>query len=570
LARLPSRWSHASIAAGILVAALSAADGLAVPPENDAWHERRAEHFTFLGDGSEKSTLATAVYFETVRAAFGVLVPGIALRTAPMDVYVFRDAPALVPYSLLHAGMDTKRPTGYYRSAEYVKLCAVMADQAHESLEAALRAYLGDVAQTTFPTAPPWVQTGLAQIYSGMVVKEVAFEIGRPIPPYILLLRKQRPIPFAELFAMARPMTPGEVVGAPSVFDAESWALMHYLLIGDEELRPKTIRFLKSLSDGAPARAAFDEAFGASAAGRMDVALQAYAAKDALAYYTLPASAIHPPPPGNPSPLPRRDTLYRLGWLLANIDEANAPQAESHFRASLAIDPAYGPSLAGLGWIRSRAKKYDEATPFFEQALASGADDPLTLTLAGRNLLAAYGATRGTFDAPKTLPDGVARARDLLERATSACPKCAESYAALGATYLYDPGDPAPGIVAIETALTLAPPRRPPACARSSNPRSPASSPSLSRTAKSRASTKPSSSRTRATGKGPGRSATRFSRNPSTASCARASKTCKRERKPPLSPGRSRTVLRGGRRATRVTPESVLFAPFPLAARLRS
>ncbi len=158
----------------------------------------------------------------------------------------------------------------------------------------------------------------------------------------------------------------------------------------------------------------------------------------------------------------RRDTLYRLGWLLANIDEANAPQAEAHFRAALAIDPAHGASEAGLGWIRSRAKQYDEAIPFFDRALTDGAVDPVSLTMAGRNLLAQYGAKRGTFEAPKEIPESVSRARALFQRAIAACPKCSEPHAAMGATYLYDSGPPAPGIAELEIALSLAPARSDP------------------------------------------------------------------------------------------------------------
>jgi len=37
---------------------------------------------------------------------------------------------------------------------------------------------------------------------------------------------------------------PPGLIGAPSVFDAESWALMHHLLIGNQDARPKTLAFL--------------------------------------------------------------------------------------------------------------------------------------------------------------------------------------------------------------------------------------------------------------------------------------------------------------------------------------
>jgi tetratricopeptide (TPR) repeat protein len=460
---LPSRVQRAvTTLAALLAIAASAPIARALPPESDRWLERRSQHFTFFGNGGEKPTVAIATYFETLRAAFAALVPSVPLRTAPMDVYVFRDPASLGPYAAVRQGGDPTHPAGYYRSAEYVKLCAITAGDDRVSLEAAVRAYLTDVSATTFPSAPPWVQAGLAELYAGLSAVDGKIEIGRPVPPFVLLLRRNPPIPVSKLFTMTKPTRNDGIIGAPSVFEAESWALMHYLLIGEPELRPKALRFLQALAQGAPARAAFDDAFGATAVGELDAALRTYVARDSMAFFALPTSSIRVTAPGDPVPLSRRDVLYRLGWLLANIDESNASEAETHFRAALAIDPAHGPSLAGLGWIRSRAKKFNEAAPFFAQALAAGADDPMIATMAGRNLLAQYGAERGTFEAPKALSESVAGARALLERAVAACPSCAEAHAALGATYLYDPGDVAPGIAEIDTALTLAPPRADP------------------------------------------------------------------------------------------------------------
>ena len=303
------------------------------------------------------------------------------------------------------------------------------------------------------------MQSGLAQLYGGLKANGEKFDIGRLIPSHVMLLRQGGGVPFQTLFSMVKPAPPPGLIGAPSVFDAESWALMHYLLIGNQDARPKTLAFLAALAENKPARQAFDAAYGPEFAATLDAGLAAYVARESLPYVALPKSALGIQPCGDPAPLSRRDTLYRLGWLLANIDEANVPQAEAHFRAALAIDPAHGASEAGLGWIRSRAKKYDEAIPFFDRALANGADDAVTLTIAGRNLLAQYGAKRGSLEAPTELPESVSSSRALFQRAIAACPKCSEPHAALGATYLYDPAPPGPGIAELELALSLAPAR---------------------------------------------------------------------------------------------------------------
>lgn len=149
----------------------------------------------------------------------------------------------------------------------------------------------------------------------------------------------------------------------------------------------------------------------------------------------------------------------RLGSLLGSLDPDRAGAAEAHLRAALAIDPGCAPALAGIAWLRSRDGKFEEAARLYDDAIAKGDEDPLLPLLAARNLLAGDRASRGAFETSATLPEAVARARALLETYVAAHPSDAEALGTLGATYIPDPGEVAPGIAALESSMRLQTPR---------------------------------------------------------------------------------------------------------------
>lgn len=457
--RFPWHPSRAPCLIAALVALfLSIVDAFALPSAQDRWQELRSSHFTFFGDANSKTLRAFAARFESLFASLAVLMPGVELRSpGPTDVFVFRDLDSMRPYSKVRAEVDTTHPAGYFRFTPYGDALVVAATEEPGDLEIVFRAYLAHVVRSTFPKAPSWIETGMSETFASLTVTPKRVEIGRPIVAHVALLRSAETIPVRELFAMKRRVE-GDLTAAAADFRAESWAVVHYFLVSDDALRPKMVKYLELLARGTPAASAFDQSLGPTT-GDLDVALREYVRRPSLAYLTVPLDKLALKTVGEPRPMERKETLYRLGRLLTSLDDSNRPEAEAHFRAALAIDPAHGPSQAGLAWLLSMAKQFDEAAALFESASAHGGEDALTLLFAARNLLAQAAASRGAFDAPKPVPEGIARARRLLERTLELDGHNLEARVSLGATYVYDPGEVSAGIKALDDALALIPPR---------------------------------------------------------------------------------------------------------------
>lgn len=431
----------------------------ALPPDAVRWHERATPHFRVLSDAPEPASLALAMRLERLRHALTLLTPGMSLRaTRPIDVVLFRDAASFRPYCRLYAASDPSRPAGFYRSAEYRDVIALPVARPEEiPVDVAIAAYLSDLLKSALPRGPGWLREGLAQIYANARVEGDVIEVGRPVGAHLRTLRSEKPIPVADLLTAVRPVGPEpKILGDSSMFQAESWALAAFLLVERGELRAATAEFVRRVSRGEEPGAAW-AATVAIAPSQLDADLLAFARNERFAFYRIPAT----PPSFDASarPIPRPELLARLGWLLASLDPVNTPEAEAHFRAALAERPGFAPALAGIGWLRSRERKYDAAASAFEEALAVAPTDGLVATIAARNLLSRAGSRPAGVEAEAASAVDVARARALLERVLESDPNDAEALASLGATYVAGPGDPSPGIAAIEQALPRVPPR---------------------------------------------------------------------------------------------------------------
>ncbi|HEX6853625.1 MAG TPA: hypothetical protein VF139_19670 [Candidatus Polarisedimenticolaceae bacterium] len=431
----------------------------ALPPDADRWHERSTPNFRVLSNAPEPASLALAMRLERLRHALGLLTPGVPLRTTrPIDVVLFRDAASFRPYCRLYATTNPSRPSAFYRSAEYRDVIALpVAGPDEIPVDVATSAYLSDLLESAFPRGPRWLREGLAQIYANARVEGDLVEVGRPIGAHLRALGREQPIPVADLLRAVRPIGPEpKILGDSSIFQAESWALAAFLLVERGELRAPTTEFVRRVAKGEDPVAAWT-ATVAIEPSQLDADLAAFARNERFAFYRIPAT----PPAFDASarPIARPELLTRLGWLLASLDPVNASESEAHFRAALAERPGFAPALAGIGWLRSRERKYDAAAPAFEEALAAAPADALVATIAARNLLSRAGSRPAGVEADATAAVDVARARALLERVLEGDPDDAEALASLGATYVAGPGDPAIGIAAIEKALPRLPPR---------------------------------------------------------------------------------------------------------------
>src|ERR1043165_716585 len=119
------------------------------------------------------------------------------------------------------------------------------------------------LVNNTFSDAPVWFNEGLAEYYSTFsITDDQKVVLGKPIGSHVFLLRQNKILPLKTLFAVDQRSPYYNERDKQSIFYAQSWALMHYLIVGKEGRAEKLGKFLQLMGPNMPVEQAFQQAFG--------------------------------------------------------------------------------------------------------------------------------------------------------------------------------------------------------------------------------------------------------------------------------------------------------------------
>lgn len=349
---------------------------------------------------------------------------------------MFKDGGALAPYRLVFEGKPVD-VGGYLLSRPEADYVAVNADPRGDARSIVYHEYLHSVLRNNYPGLPLWLHEGLAQLYSTFGEGR----IGRPIEDHASWVQSNPLLPVSELFALDVHSKDYHEGARRKVFYAQTWALAHYLLVGNPSRRDLTLRYLRTLARGEPA----DEAFRAAFGGELDAELLAYVRRGTFAHAEAPAGAVKESG-FRVAPLPRADLLARLGLLLSFLDPSRRTDAEEHLKAALAANPEHGAALAGLGILAEQAGRKEEAVSRLERAARAAPDDFL--------IQYHYGLARLEL-APDR--EALRQAADAFRRAVALRPEFADAWARLGYALSFETPLPPEAERAFETAHRLRP-----------------------------------------------------------------------------------------------------------------
>jgi tetratricopeptide (TPR) repeat protein len=430
---------------GLCLASL-AFPAFALPRERDSWLRVQTDHFTFFSNASERSTRRIATNLERFRDVLIQLNPGTAQNAErPIFLYVFDNNVALSPYKPLYngkpaniAGYFFSRPEGTYM---------VMQDDAGDDIERLLyHEYLHHVLGTNYGRLPLWFNEGMAELYSTFKANDQTADIGGAVEDHIRILREGNMIPLARLFAVDYQSKDYNEGYRQGIFYAQSWALVHYLLLGNPARHEQTIRFFQEVANGTPALEAFRGAYQTTEA-QIEKELRDYVQRNLFNYRQFPvkpAAQIQI----RLEPLPREETLTRLGELLLyQRDATRLSEATEHFRAALAVKPGYGPAQIGLCRLESEAGRAAAALACFDQA-AQAAPNDFSVQYQYAYLLQEHGAKDAATQG---------KIRTALTRAAALQPDNAEVWTTLASTYVNESTITPEALRAFETAYRLRP-----------------------------------------------------------------------------------------------------------------
>jgi tetratricopeptide (TPR) repeat protein len=342
-----------------------------------------------------------------LRATLAHLDPDLKLSSpSPTFLFVFKDDRALAPYRLVFEGKPVD-VGGYFLARPEANYVAINADPRGDARSIVYHEYLHYVLRNNYPGLPLWLHEGMAQLYSTFDTNGAEARIGRPIEEHAQWLRSNPLLPLSELFALDVRSRDYHEGARRKVFYAQTWALAHYLLVGNPGRRDLTLSYLRTLARGEPTE---ETAFK----GDLDAELLAYVRRGVFTHIDAPAGAVAETGL-RVAPLPRADLLAQLGLLLSFLDPSRKADAEVHLKAALAANPEHGAALAGLGLLSRK----EEAGPWLERAARAAPDDFLVQYHYGLNRL-----ELGTA--------GLRQAAEAFRRAVALRPEFADAWARLG------------------------------------------------------------------------------------------------------------------------------------------
>lgn len=261
------------------------------------WREVKGENFTVFSDASERRVRTIAWQFEQMRSAMAEGLPWATVTLdRPVVVIAVRDENAmraLVPQYWEQRGGT--RPASVFTGGQdryYIALRAdiEVEDQGQNPHAAAYWAYSALVLQRSLGgRLPLWVTNGLAAVLSNTIVRAREVEFGRPMPWMADRAKEGPRLPLAELFAVDRssPYYAGGITRER--FDAQSWALLQFLIFGyKDNAGPRFDQLVQQLAAGVPSEAAIASVYGSVAA--LETAYLLYVQQSVYAYGRLPTN----------------------------------------------------------------------------------------------------------------------------------------------------------------------------------------------------------------------------------------------------------------------------------------
>ena len=350
------------------------------------WLLVSASHFAVLTDASREKGTEVAVRLEQMRSVCGQLLLRNKLSMPePLDVIAFRNYSEYAQLAPQRDGKATSAQGFFLPGIDRNYIVLNLSDE--ESWLAVSHQFAHLYLNYNYPPTQPWFDEGFAEYFSSLHTDDRQGQIGADRESLGEILNTQKWMPLPALFATA----PDAVTEGSqhTLFFAESWMVMHYLL-NQDKLQQTGTYFGQALNEKVPVEQAIQQAFGMGAA-QMEQAVKDY-------FHSLAV----PRKPAAPKALPlpagaQQFTPIGLNEVGVSIQEVQIPEAQALVAEAmvrvpghrdealkqlnaLVDDPKAETAVAhrAIAWGHLQKNEFEEAGDELRQALQLQPQDPWT------------------------------------------------------------------------------------------------------------------------------------------------------------------------------------------------
>jgi tetratricopeptide (TPR) repeat protein len=336
----------------ILLSVMVVACGAGIHAAERPWFAAEARSIRVLSNASASAAIRTLGDIALADAMFASLVNVTASR--PIHAFAVKDAGSLRELAPQFWERRGIRPHAVAYAGPHSAFIAVREDLSPAARqEALLHEYAHLLTAAHAPDAPAWLDEGLAEFWGSVVLENDRVTIGRSLkkhmtrlqrwPPLQRTLKRQR----GEFIADSEPAED---------FYAQSWAMVHYLLLGRSE--PGALRFLpdyRSLPED------------------WESALREYVGRGELREVTLPFTPP-PPPASTPSFIPESRARAERARMLVFGPRPDAAAALA--TRALEPEPRDAVALEVMGTYYFLQNKAEDAREWLTRAFETKAASP--------------------------------------------------------------------------------------------------------------------------------------------------------------------------------------------------
>jgi tetratricopeptide (TPR) repeat protein len=232
----------------------------------DNWVEVRSPHFTVTSNAGEREARKVADQFEQIRLMFHTAFAALKVDPPqPIIIIAAKNENTMKLY--LPEEWEVKghiHPAGMYQAGQDKDYVILRLDtEGTNPFHTLYHEYTHALLRLNFDYLPVWLNEGLAEFFGNSTLGDKEIRTGSIDPSHLYILGERKLIPIQTLLEVDHNSPYYNESDRASVFYAESWAVVHYLMM-DPEARQKQLlkSFLAAFNKSGDQVAAATEALG--------------------------------------------------------------------------------------------------------------------------------------------------------------------------------------------------------------------------------------------------------------------------------------------------------------------
>jgi tetratricopeptide (TPR) repeat protein len=337
----------------------------------DVWLKVATEHFTILTPTGEHVARKWAIELEQFRRGLQSTVPVPVERLRPVTVVLFKENRAMEPFAPLENGKPLKIGGFFVRANDVNTIMLSLARNDTETRHVIFHEAVHWHLSAREGYMPLWLSEGLAEVYATFESPNAkSYAFGAGFEPHVTRLREESLLPLPKLVGIGRDSLLYNEGTRTSIFYAQSWAFVHFLLFGENSPgRAAVQRYLELLPVVRSADDAFLTAFGADYA-TLEQQLRRYITSGRYHKHVYARSTDEMARHLKVRPAAPADIELAQGSLL--LGARSPEEAEPYLGRAASLAPSDARAWELLGNIAVRRRDFATALVVLTKALAAG------------------------------------------------------------------------------------------------------------------------------------------------------------------------------------------------------